>query len=392
MSVNQNGAVQYLQQRLVAGAKLARFPLFVLGSGISYGVVPPLKALVSWLRDNLPDTAAEGLRNQAQKLSDGQGPRRDAAEFFHALQQPDFDKPWRDFSKGFLTDGLVFSNGIWRETRFEGMLKKAIKPTDAHGWLASLMHEGRAHALSLNFDGLTHKALCEPLAEGGDHRHGLVLHRTEDVRRYYCGRDEQFIPAVIKVRGDVFYAKCGNQACPQSREGHPLDRLGPQCGDSLRCPICNEESLRLQFSFPGFRAKEEVAYPMLWEVRRFLGGRVSAIIMVGISGRWDRYLLDFLFDFAQERQLLLVDAKRSGGDDSNLIRSFQQLYYPSVPEVREQEGAAFLRVEEYADNLLPEIGRALGVQDPPARPAAPGTSEEPLEPAEREPEDRKSVV
>jgi hypothetical protein len=95
------------------------------------------------------------------------------------------------------------------------------------------------------------------------------------------------------------------------------------------CPNCSASELWLQFDFPGLRIKEEAAYPTLSSARRFLGPRISSIVTVGLSGRWDRYMLHFLLDLAIERRLLFIDVNHS---PSSFIDDFRHLYYPSLQQ------------------------------------------------------------
>jgi len=118
----------------------------------------------------------------------------------------------------------------------------------------------------------------------------------------------------------------------------------------------------LQFSFPGFRHKEEQADPMLWAIRRFLGNRVSAIVMLGFSGQWDAYLLRFLFDLARERDLVVADVKPGGDETDALIDGYRASYYPSIPAgpptADEKVGAVFMRIRLGHETFIPELKAA----------------------------------
>lgn len=361
-------ALTFVQQRLQQEQIYGHIPLFILGAGVSYGVVPLLRDIGWWLQAQLKESKLppiqEWVLNHARAIASDLATRREAAEFFSALQRPEepFHNIWSKFSEGFLVAGLDFDPAKGEE-RFPGLCSSDVKPTYAHEGLADMLSHSRAHVVSLNFDGLTRVALKE--AGHG----GLALHSEEQVAKYFAAATEKFIPAVIKVRGDVFYAKCENASCPLSYTEYPLDRImfeakakfEAKAYSPLLCPICSNTNLRLQFSFPGYRAKEEAAHPMLWTTRRFLASRLSAIIILGLSGRWDRYLLQFLFDLARERGLLIVDVKPES-ETSKFIDNFRAAYYPSIDRVTPNKGkgrAAYVRVPLKADEFIKYVRKSL---------------------------------
>lgn len=101
---------------------------------------------------------------------------------------------------------------------------------------------------------------------------------------------------------------------------------------------------------------------MLWSARRFIGASLSAVIIVGLSGRWDRYLLDFLFDLAKERRLLIVDVKPSARDGKSLVDSFRATFYPSIPQaldVPDSKQVSFIPISMTADKFTEALGGAL---------------------------------
>lgn len=314
-----------------------RVPLFVIGAGISSLMVPLLREIGSWLNGALQNKGVpegfEWIMSHAASVEANDATRREAAEFFSALQTEQAFRPiWRDFSAGFLATGLELQSDRWPNGRFEGLC--SAKSTPAHRVIADLLWVSKAYAVSLNFDGLTHMALQE-CDSTGDGSGGLSLHTVQQLEDYFTADTKEFIPAVIKIRGDVFFAKCERPSCPLFNAEYPLDRILSQNDASaiLKCPVCSRSSLQLQFSFPGYRAKEEAAHPMLWATRRFLADRIAAIIIIGLSGRWDRYLLRFLFDMAVERRLPVIDVKPRPWkpNQDEFIDHFRTLYYPSIP-------------------------------------------------------------
>jgi NAD-dependent SIR2 family protein deacetylase len=355
-------ALRAVTERLTHQRILSKVPLFILGAGISNKRVPSLADIGWWLHQRLAELSEEivdrdrWIMDHASRLVDEDASRRQASELFSALQKTvePFYSIWNDFSSGFLLDGLDLDPSGW-PSRFPGLCSGEVEPTDAHWALATLLQQSEAYVMSLNFDGLTYWALT---ACG---KAGVALHSERQIRDYFAADVKERLPAVIKIRGDVFSAQCEGTACPSAHESYPLDRFrGPQ-DRTLMCPVCKQARLRLQFYFPGSRAKEEAAASMLWEVRRFLGNRLSALIIVGLSGRWDRYLLRFLFDFAKERGLLVVDVKPPDKRCGALIDDFRRLYYPSIPSMTDvsdslrTQGACFVRIEAKANDFIPRI-------------------------------------
>ena len=337
-----------IQQEKVIG----RRPLFILGSGISSEVVPFLWEFVAWLRDELPESSEQWIGEHADALcSKTRATRRVAAEFFSALQESDeLRNLWSRFSQGVLIKGLEFKS----RKPFPGL--SSVRPTSAHEKLASLLHASEAYVISLNFDGLTHKASMLPAVGSDKPRTAVAIHTPEEIDGYFTAATKEYFPAVIKIRGDVFYARCSNVACYLYRHPYPIDRLHSSSAlspDTLACPNCNHPELLLQFQFPGYREKEETADPMLKACRRYLASRLSVIAIVGLSGRWDRYMLKFLFDLAKEHDLMVADIKPP--DSENLIADFREQYYPSIPALdgtQDVHGACFARVRLKASDFF----------------------------------------
>jgi len=317
---------------------------------MSFGVVPLLKDIGAWFAE--AEQLHDKTRGLANRLAGGNAGRAEVAELFTLLQSPDNQAIWQEFSAAFLLgNGKKIRMGHEGTKEFPGLLRADL--TEGHRRLASLLANRAAWALSLNFDGLTVRALIELNGTSG----GIALHSAEDVRRYFSALDPRTrTPAVIKVRGDVFYARCNNPLCPSAATEQALDRLKSAHNEAdLLCPSCREGQLLLQFLFPGFRSKEEAAYPVLWEARGFLGNRISAIIIVGLSGRWDRYLLEFLLGWARERELPVLDVKPDGRD-AKVIQSFCETYFiKGRPQ--------FQLINAEAGTWLPQFCRAFGGDD-----------------------------
>lgn len=101
-----------IRDRLKRGYTEGRYPLFILGAGVSARRVPLLADLGKWfcyrLRGkNIPNNLT-WARACAMSLAEGNASRRDAADFFSLMQsdiQP-FAGAWTDFSRSFLCSGF----------------------------------------------------------------------------------------------------------------------------------------------------------------------------------------------------------------------------------------------------------------------------------------------
>lgn len=369
--------------RLTHQRMLGKVPLFVLGAGVSEQHVPLLHEIGGWIfkwfNDHIDSSCDEVYKHTlraANALKLGNATRRQVAELFHALQEIDqepFPTIWREFSNLFLTGRSIphphENDSPWiREDGREFLGLMHVKPTIAHEKIAEAVSEQSGFVLSLNFDGLTKRALRDRQHDLTHPSGALVLHSEQDIRAYFTSchpssgkGSTPSRPAVFKVRGDVFYAKCKEPDCPLFLKEYPLDHLlsyaetGVTHNDPFVCPACGVRSLILQFQFPGYRAKEDYARPMLWTMRRFLGYRLSSVIMLGFSGRWDRFLLEFLFDTVAEYRLLMIDVKKQSHEES-LIASFRRAYFPSISDLNivnsPKDRPLFVHIHECADDFM----------------------------------------
>lgn len=339
-----------------------RTPLVVLGAGISYGKVPLLRQIGFWFLRKFHERPlppkAQWLTSHATAIGSGAATRREAAEFFSTLQLPTqpFEELWAEFSSGFLHRGLEFSDPSNGSIQlFDGLAKRSIVPTSAHSILAKQMLSNDVSVISLNFDGLTHRAIT---TLGGC---AVNLHTASEVDRYFCSTSQLPMPAIIKVRGDVFYARCANLSCPLSVGQYPIDRIAlDEAANEPHCPSCMNKKLQLQFQFPGYRIKEESAIPVLLAAKRHMYHRISAIIVIGLSGRWDRYMLQFLFSLARDRQVPVIDVKPLLDQRDEMIVEFKKLYYPSFSDcvpAHNESRASFLRIQQTADDFLNALWR-----------------------------------
>ncbi len=172
-----------IQESLRQDAVEGRSPLFILGAGISAHRVPLLSDLGEWFlgplsRTTLPEDLT-WVRGCAKNLADGNASRRDAADFFSLLQSdtPPFEGLWSQFSSSFLLSGFRVSG--W-STKFSGILSDQLTPSPAHEVLAQAVTNAKAYVLSLNFDGLTHRAMTPAPVQSGPES----LTREERVARF----------------------------------------------------------------------------------------------------------------------------------------------------------------------------------------------------------------
>ena len=335
---------------------LRKHPLLVVGAGVSKGEIPLLADIGSWLARRLrtDDLSPKlgWLVEHSEDLARGRASRRQVAELFTCLQSAEpissgLSAVWNEFSRALLIDGFEIDG-----QSFSGI--SSARARETHRRIASEIRDMRCWTVSLNFDGLIYQALRWP--EVSSNFPGLSLHSEVEFEHYFCSRAEQSIPAVFNIRGDVFYATCTQPLCPRAVQPYPIADDSPTRGldpgtepelpdsdrlaltfeeksqdgsNALSCNLCGGGTLSLQFSFPGLRAKEELAFPLLWKLRRFLGPSISAIVVIGLSGMWDRYLLQFLFDLSSERRIPVLDIKPEY-PSQNPIETFRAAHFPSI--------------------------------------------------------------
>jgi len=359
--------------QILAGERFGKSPLFILGAGASAGIVPRLGQMARWFLDN---DAPAALQPLAEKVSRGQASRSQTAEFFIEAQESD-DK-WEEFTSALLFNGIEIG-----DQRFEPLAQ--ARPSRCHAELAKMVSTGHAWVVSVNFDGLMVRALQEPPDSDGSlfpiPRPGVALFTEDDVVRYFCSRMRQErevhevpLPFVAKLRGDSFYAQCRDARCPGASQKTPIDPTGADStlrsgADPFLCPRCRQKTLRYFLSFPGETEKEREADDLLWSLRRFLGDRVSTIVLLGFSGEYDQYLLRFVFDWAWERGLLIVDVKLLDENKGNSAADYRALLFPSVHHLEASSShswgeAAYLPVYQDAGEFTTSLFSQLSQERP----------------------------
>jgi hypothetical protein len=370
----------YLSTIVDSGYYLGKAPLFVLGAGISAQRVPFIDEmagrLVALIRESktIPKAVKVILIKQGELIQAHRASRSDAAEFFSTCQIPEQTMPtiWQQFCGELALDGLPTSDG----RRFTGLFRLSAQPdtgepaqplsgpSKAHLGIASLMTAGACHVLNLNYDPLLFLAMSHlrrssalrDVQEMPANYHIISLHRDHDIRAYYSSTNREYQPSVTNARGDIFYARCSNNRCPDFAKDRSLDTRYAtyQDDEAFRCSSCHLKSIQLQLSFPGYETKERLVEPILHQLRDFLGHRISAIVPIGLSGQWDPYLLSELFDWSLAYSLPIVDVKPTGGTPSNptAFEAFRHRYFPSIPVGARDEGPWYEQWASTADDFI----------------------------------------
>ncbi|MGV9141467.1 MAG: hypothetical protein ACOC1X_00855, partial [Promethearchaeota archaeon] len=329
-NINQ-GKFEELASHIEDMREFGRSPLFIIGAGVSAGKVPLMNEIFGYFKKVDDDT----INEYADRLfisSEVDMPDYDyqnvneCAYLFNLLQSPDKKELWEKFTYDFL-------NGDIGEGNYGKLLKQ--EPNSFHKYIAKqIVNENPpAVCISLNYDGLTAKAVRElalgKIERGESLYPARVLSSAKEIDDYYTSNRNSpstFFP-IIKLKGDIFYAICRNPGCPNYNKRkpiyyHPQEERLPQC----ECI----ENMDLELDFPGQLKKEEETKRMLREVYRYLISSISCVIVCGVSGKWDKELVDFLRFCAIKRRLriyligldkpkAIVDALGSYFDDKNFI-------------------------------------------------------------------------
>jgi hypothetical protein len=287
--------------------RLGGVPLIVVGSGLSAGVGAPTMNLIHryFEREIDPRTSQTARTIHALVeilIAEPEYPRSVSVRLYHLLQtslEETIRREWQAFGVNLLAGRLAGSSmkPLWE-----------LEPSAGHYWVARLATSARAIVLSLNYDGLTHRAV-DAVATAGQAR---VLSTAEEIRQFFTGvpppSSTSPIP-IIKIRGDVFHAECENGRCPDLGKSVPIYQLwqhrragaSPEkardpeerAREYLKCPICHEPR-GLQISFPGVLGKEEAIDETLMALHQIHGSRIACVIFLGFSGQWDEALVRYL--------------------------------------------------------------------------------------------------
>jgi HD superfamily phosphohydrolase len=291
------------ERKIVRRMKLGRLPIIVIGSGVSDGAgVPLMENIHRYLKKKLSDcpknACVEAALNLLDFIQSSSSPRSVSVRLYHLLQtstDPNIRKIWKEF-------GLDLINGLDGKKRLYD-----LTPTAAHYWAGNLAINKRAIVISLNYDGLTRRAI-ETLSSTnpGDANKANVsriISSYEEIQKYFTSTEGSQHGAgsvpIIKLRGDVFHAVCKTNRCPEvNRQVAIYELLNSTVADSdasklLKCPVCNF-SRELQISFPGVAGKELEIEQALVGFHEMLGTSFAGTIFVGFSGKWDERLVSYL--------------------------------------------------------------------------------------------------
>jgi hypothetical protein len=260
--------ISSLAKRLRSAHSRGRNALFVVGAGVSSDAgIPLMTELLKHLRSLIearggaPELAEVNtlLKRSIQGRS-----RSDIALLFSALQDaPDKNhlvrKIWSQFCGDLMAGGVV----VPAVSQGGSLLLR--DPTTAHRWIASMCLDFGAQCLSLNFDGLTRRAINQRL-EGQKRNERCVLLDDSAKIASFFGRDKMDprLWGVLKLRGDIFYAVCETSGCPlQMVETAVYELSGEvdpdhQDGSAyLSCPECfNERNCRSHFQATTSRSRK----------------------------------------------------------------------------------------------------------------------------------------
>jgi hypothetical protein len=325
---------------------LGRIPLIVMGAGMSAGVLAPtMREIHKYLSDQINALAISRTPNDPEHvlligtiktllkhLSDESvpdgwpedeflaSPRSVQVRLYHLLQTSRFAEIrelWDGFGKALLLRSMV--------TRTNPLIPKEhtladLLPSRAHVWAAFLAMTGQSVVASLNYDGLTRKAINKfshyVLKNRPEGRQTCrILTSAEEIHGFFTGTEAgvvqnlernswQPIP-VIKFRGDVFHAICRNTRCPEANKATPLYFVLPTSSDEhdsnetkrqldqeIRCKCCKHPR-QLEISFPGVFDKELQIDNSLSAFHRYFGSRLAGIVFLGFSGSWDESLVGY---------------------------------------------------------------------------------------------------
>lgn len=234
---------------------------------------------------------------------------------------------WLGFAGDFLNNRLLGP----------GIPIPQLRQAEIHDLAAKWIRAGKAVVVSLNFDGLTYRALNELLEKRREDAAGVVISDPADLDRFYLGGEPLYHEAgittklypVIKVWGDVFHAACANSRCPEFERPVPIYRIHPvrpRSGSTpappspntgtdeaewLLCPNCRRPR-QLQIHFTGYERKEQLAQDLIRVLYRYVSPEIGSIVCIGFSGLWDTSLVEYVAGMGRDLQHEPVTADDPG--------------------------------------------------------------------------------
>lgn len=315
--------------------RYGRIPLFIIGAGVSYHYIPLMGDIFAHINNLLieqikrldasdPKQAGmQALHSMAYSLQndDLYQSRATASNFFGILQdQRDYSEIWDTFTRQF-GEGLDGRKPIW-----------SVDSSKFHRYVAHqvVSCSPPSMCVSINYDGLTAKAIRTEAMK----KHGLAEHKEKGNKPFYPCRiletadeiqdfysrniyisDNEDVPhsyPLIKIRGDIFNAKCVNEECRLYERKTPIYEIpapeeetkgqqeltidvvnGSSYQEMIKCQECHQER-RIELDFPGYRSKEKEMQEVLELLYRYVVPSLSTIVVCGVSGKWDHELVDFV--------------------------------------------------------------------------------------------------
>ncbi|MGH8609867.1 MAG: hypothetical protein ACREX9_21395, partial [Gammaproteobacteria bacterium] len=310
-------------RKLHDGYKRGRAPLIIVGAGVSRPPPAEIPLMEDLLDHIIGLTSQEDPADEVVKLCDRAKTTRnrsDVAILFGALQNPLTDlavarRVWKQFCDDFLSRKVKCGG----QDLNESSIKLRPEPTEAHRWIAEMCVTYGARCLSVNFDGLTRRAIDGHVGRDGK---GVILDTQRKIDNFFARAPHpgngKPLYAVFKVRGDIFYAKCQTSGCPLESDETPvydLDSYAKKSGDGrsssgslLGCPECGEPRT-LQIGFPGHHGKELESEKILASLWRFVVPSRSMFILLGFSGEWDRAVVNFVFEAGRSQSIPILDVR-----------------------------------------------------------------------------------
>jgi HD superfamily phosphohydrolase len=223
--------------------------------------------------------------------------------------QPKLSQLWRDFSHDFVSGQITPTGSNFVATEQQPIFFR--DPTDFHQIVAKLVIARQAVAVSVNFDGLTRKAIRKEFERERVKCDCVVLTSPSHLDGYYLGESPAYaqkVVSVIKVWGNVFHAVCQNPRCPEATNQVAIYNLDTgkrhkvrkeEIAESLVCPECHTPR-QLQVFFPGYQEKERQTIQLMQALWRFVAPRIGVVVVAGLSGIWDNVLIEFVASLGRD--------------------------------------------------------------------------------------------
>lgn len=326
--------------------RLGKVPLFIIGAGVSAGKVPLMNDIFGYFA-NIRVTPEDNdeiknIKTYAQRLYKNKKYQTvsASAHLFNILQNsknPATRNLWKQFTRDFLMGKIGEGEKIVesRTTLWD------LVPSDFHMWVAEQIVRDYlpAFCISLNYDGLTAKAIAAIANDINpkdiDSLYPCrILSTPEEIDEFWSSnRTKSDIYPLIKLKGDIFYALCSNEGCRfhthpvptyeflherkkwspphkslNSNENNPsqesllLFNENKNQNVLIVCPECGSE-MKLDIDFPGYQKKESHSRRLIERIYRYIVPFLSCIIVCGVSGKWDREIVEFLRFCANEKGL-----------------------------------------------------------------------------------------